>query len=197
MLREFWSRVRGPIHPDDMPFREALRGFELDHPPPAYIGNPEAPIVILLANGGISRPGEFDAPGSEEKFYSSLRSGQFELADQHGSKRVQAWVSAGLAVRVNSVAYRSKRLSREPENRRVAEHLPSVALHRRWLREVILPEAHADRRFVIAHRKGVWGLDRKADAAPNIVFTPNPVGSAPAHKVLDLAEAWLRRTGRL
>lgn len=197
MLLDFWSRVDGPIHPDDAPFLNDTGTFELDHPPPAFIGNPDAPVVVLLANGGLSQPGEFDRHEDVAAFYRSLRTGEFDLPDRHGAKRVHAWVARGLAVRVNSVAYRSKRLSAEPINRRIAETLPSVAVHRQWLREIVIPDAHADRRFVIAHRKGLWGLDRKTDAAANVVFTPNPVSSHPAERVLDQAEAWLRRTGRL
>jgi hypothetical protein len=197
MLIDFWGQTTGPVHPADA---DALRGvdhtFELDHPPPAFIGHPDAPVIILLANGGPARSGEFDEPSAAESFYAALRTGDFRLPEHHGPQRVHTWVEQKLAVRVNSVAYRSMRLSAEPHNRKVAETLPSVAVHRRWLRQVVLPAAARDEKLVIVHRSGLWGLKRGQDDTPNVIFTTNPISPHPSRAALDVAEAWLKRRGR-
>jgi len=185
------------VHPDDEAVFERFEGqhtFELAYPPPAFIGNPDAPVVVLLANGGRSRRGEFDDPGAAGAFYAALRGEKFTLEDVHGSEPLRGWVAAGLAVRVNSVAYRSERLSAEPANRAVAEHLPSVALHRRWLREDVLPAARAGKRFVIAHRRGVWGLER-SEASETVIFTANPISPQPSKAATDKAREWLAKRG--
>src|SRR5262245_50648583 len=58
----------------------------------------------------------------------------------------------------NAVAYRSKSISGERQNRRLAEKLPSTQVHRKWLREELLTEAARGERLVIAHRTGLWKL---------------------------------------
>ncbi len=49
LIAEHWSRLSGSVHADDQPvFAAAPRhSFHRRLPPPAFIGSPEAPIVIL------------------------------------------------------------------------------------------------------------------------------------------------------
>jgi len=57
MLRQFWQRLDGPVHPDDRPVLESYptHTFDLRFPPPAFIGDVEsAPLVVLMLNGGVA-----------------------------------------------------------------------------------------------------------------------------------------------
>jgi hypothetical protein len=44
---------------------------------------------------------------------------------------------------VNAVAYRSLSISKEPDNRAVAELLPSAVVHRKWRFSELLPQTEA------------------------------------------------------
>ena len=198
MLRDFWRDLTGVVHPADQAVLDArTHSFNLDYPPPAFIGDPDAPVVLRYANGGYSEtvtPQEFEDPAAAARHRGHLHGIDATIPDYYRSHALGDWIEAGVAVRVNAVAYRSKSLSNEPANRSLAEFLPSLALHRKWVREVVLPEALAGRRFLIIHRNGMWRLDRSA-ACGTVVFSSNPVSPSPARATVERARVWLE--GRL
>lgn len=198
MLREFWRALSGTVHPaDQMAFPGHHHTFNLDYPPPAFMGDPNAPVVLLYANGGydeVRTPEEFADPATAGRHRDQLHGVVRGIPDYYGTRALGAWITSGLAVRVNAVAYRSKNLSREPENRAVAERLASLAIHRKWVRDEVLPGAREGRRFLIVHRNGMWKLDR-AEAGPSVVFSSNPISPSPSVQVVERARAWLRGRG--
>lgn len=199
-LRVFWRRLSGAVHPEDAPIfaRSTDHTFNLDYPPPAFIGDIEnAPIVVLMANGGfdpIETPREFACPGTQEAYLRWLHGYEGCLptfvAPYYGKGRLGAMIKRGQAAMVNAVAYRSKGLSKEAKNRLLAEKLPSLAVHRRWVHDELLPLTREGLRFVIVHRNGMWGLTRDLEQH-GFHFSRNPVSSSPANDVLDAAESWL------
>jgi hypothetical protein len=52
-LRAFWQRLEGEVHPDDAPVLASNRhSFNLDFPPPAFVGNVDTARVFILRNNG-------------------------------------------------------------------------------------------------------------------------------------------------
>lgn len=203
LLADHWSSLSGPVHPLDAPFLAAPgHTFNLAFPPPAFVGQPDAPIVILMANGGYKpgvTEGEFVGADDVAEHIAYLRGEQTQLprrmSDYYRRGTVGRWLFEGKAVSVNAVPYRSPRLSAEPHNVRLARALPSLAVHRRWLLEEVLPEAVAGRRFVFVHRNSWWRVPREAACATVCFSDPSkaePNRAAPDQKKLAEAKEWVR-----
>ncbi|MEE1611133.1 hypothetical protein [Microvirga sp. CF3016] len=201
MIREFWRELRGPVHPQDADVfaRHRDHTFDLRFPPPAFIGDVDrAPIMVLMANGGFDperTPLEFPDESAVRTYLDWLHDSEnpppHTLAQYYRARTIGPWLERGVAAIVNAVAYRSTSLSKEPKNRKVAELLPSVVIHRKWLRDELLPAAREGRRFVIVHRNGMWKVDR-SQAGPGVLFSPNSIGADPARITLNQAAAWLQ-----
>jgi hypothetical protein len=80
-LANYWGQLRNlrnTIHPDDAAvFRRVdAHGFNLDFPPPAFIGDvANSPIIILENNGGydpIMTPNEFPDQAAHQEFVGYL-----------------------------------------------------------------------------------------------------------------------------
>lgn len=201
LLADHWSQLSGPVHPlDASVLATTAHSFNLDFPPPAFVGDPDAPIVILMANGGY-KPGvtesEFaDAEDVAEHIAYLRRERQQmprRMSDYYRRGIVGRWLVEGMAVSVNAVPYRSPRLSAEPHNGRVARSLPGVQVHRRWLLDEVLPEARAGRRFVFVHRNSWWQVPPEAKG-PTVRFSDpqraEPNRAAPDRDKLAEAERW-------
>lgn len=200
MLRTFWRELDGPIHPQDAEMFASHRNhtFDLRFPPPAFVGDVErAQIIVLMSNGGFDphqTPLEFP-DASAAKHYIDWLHGSADtwpqyLAGYYRKRAIAEWLQKGVAVIVNAVPYRSPSLSREPNNRKLAEKLPSVSMHRQWLQKEVLPATRLGLKLLIVHRNGMWGVSRN-DPNPNILFSPNPVSADPAKRVLEQAGRWL------
>jgi hypothetical protein len=201
ILSEHWKQLVGTVHPLDEPiFASASdHSFNLKFPPPAFVGHPDAPIVLLMANGGY-KPGvteaEFPAESDSAEHIAYLRGARTEvptnLSGYYRRGAVGRLIAAGLAVSVNAVPYRSVALSKEPENKRVAALLPSLHVHRKWLLEEVLPAARVGQRYVLVHRNSWWQVPNTQAAA--IEFSDparaEPNRSAPDQARLDRAETW-------
>ena len=168
------------VHPDDMDvFRNCTRkhSFNFDYPPPAYVGDiVSAPVVMLMTNGGYSdgTQNEFSEQGDAERYLERLHDPGLMQPDGYSQYYLKwnytKFLADGDLVLVNAVAYRSPGFSYD--NQKIADKLPSVELHRRWLREDLLPAAADDERLVVAHRHRHWKLDPEEDRQHNLVF-PN------------------------
>jgi hypothetical protein len=200
-IREFWRRLDSSVHPDDAPyFRSHSHSFNLDFPPPAFIGDVDnAPVVILMLNGGydhILTAKEFAASNDRAEFLSWIKGERTQFPQNLSTYYTQhpefPWVREGKAVIVNAVAYRSKSIAREPENRRLAERLPSVKAHRKWLRNEVLPDAKNGRRLIVAHRCGLWNFSStEFRGATNVHHSKNPVSPYLANDIREIVNSWL------
>lgn len=170
-LPEYWMALKktdlGWAHPEDlMAFRSSQHSFNLDFPPPAFVGDIlNARLIVLAANGGYKKDvtsKEFAAPGSEDRYMERLTDPSHvdwsEVAPYYRGINYADLVFSGAAVIVNACAYRSPKISNEPENRKLIERLSSVRFTRRWLLETIFPEAEAGQRLIIGKRHGLWNL---------------------------------------
>ena len=181
----YWAgrQHRGPdgiwSHEDD---RAALSsaenlGFNLRYPVSPYIGRIlEAPVVILNLNGGYDSaltPREFTPSGAADAWLA--RVADPDQADWSGipsyyhSANYGPELLSGRAVAINACAYRSPNLQRGPA-RSLADRLPSVRFHRRWLTEALLPLATSGKRLIIAHRWGLWKIPPSAEVRDNLLY---------------------------
>jgi len=202
-IQKFWERLPGAVHPDDEPIFAAYphHTFNLKFPPPAFIGSVDAPIVILMSNGGY-KPGiteaEFPNEKSESEYRQFIRGEVIDLPPNLSRYYVGGsfarWITNRNAVIVNAVPYRSPRLSQEPYNKRLARRLRSLEIHRQWITDEVLPEAARGRRFVLVHRNGWWEIP-KSCAGPCVLFSDpanaEPNRLAPDKEKLALAQHWL------
>lgn len=205
MLVEFWSRLEGPIHPDDASTFAKYKdkhGFNLEYPPPAYWGDVrKAPILILDNNGGydpVRTHREFSSRDSVERHLRRLRkSAPLDLkAAPYYYQRLnfRDWLADGRAALVNAVAYRSVD-ARSPSVRRIAQDLPSAILHRRWLHEWALPLAQRGERLIIIHRWSLWGLRAGQASGDSIVWSAAPVSPNLTRHERASGDAWLSARG--
>ena len=208
LIRQFWSRLEDSVHPDDKSlFDDMPNSFHRKFPPPAFLGAIDtAPIVLLMANGGYSlnvTESEFPDGASILRFRDHPGGVTDELplhvAPYYGDSAFGPAIRAGEVAVANAVAYRSPRLSQEPDNRRLARKLPSLDAHRRWLFEELLPAAERGERFVLVHRNGWWRVP-KTMAGPTIVFSDpkkaEPNRRQPSRENIEAAFNWLRNRTR-
>lgn len=200
-IRDFWRQLSGAVHPDDQPvFERYQHTFNLEYPPPAFIGDVDhAPVIVLMENGDYDpnlTPTEFARPEDRAEYVAYLHGDRSEfptsLAPYYTASPLGPWLTAGKVAVVNAVAYRSPKLSQEPRNRRLAEMLPSVAAHRHWLHAEVIPAARAGKRLVIAHRHGMWRLDRR-EKVPNMLFSTNPVSPHLSSEMMATISEWLNK----
>lgn len=187
-LPGYWSKVRqtkqGWVHPDD----EELLGrephtFNLEFPPPAFVGDIEnAKVIVLAANGGYNAsvtPSEFAASGATRRYMERLlrpaEADWKEVAPYYRGINYSELVFQGKAAIVNACAYRSPKISEEPDNRRLIKKLPSAQFTRRWLIEVVLPQMEVGSRVVVGKRHGLWDLPNFIKASNGFIADPAPV----------------------
>jgi hypothetical protein len=126
-----------------------------------------------MLNGGVAadlQTAEFSTPGDSTEYIDWL-------------------VGRGQAVIVNAIAYRSHSIAKEPDNKKIRKILPSALLHRRWLMNEVLPEVKAGKRKVIAHRPGLWDLNRKMHS--DFLFSTNSVSEHLSDAMWECASRWL------
>lgn len=194
----FWSELRKPLH---LPSRQSevwvhpadvdlfalneKHSFNLDYPPPAYVGDIDsACCVVLMANGGYDpkmTPGEFVAPKS---YYDYLHRLHYPatvdpaaVSPYYARANFAGYIRDGVVAIANAVAYRSRKISDEPENQSFMKRLPSYGAHQSWLRDELLPAAQGGKRYVVVKAPKVWGIG-KSDYSANVesarIFTgPN------------------------
>jgi len=157
--------------------------FNLEYPVSPYVGNVlKAPVIILGANGGYNStmtPTEFPNAASINAYIR--RVDEPDGADwsfvsrYYNGTNYGHLVASGRAAMVNACAYRSPKLSEEPENQRVIVSLPSSIFTRRWLLEAVLPMARKGERLIVIKRGGQWKLPPTIASEPGVTRDPAPV----------------------
>lgn len=164
------------VHPDDMEvLRDCKHDFNLDYPPPAYVGDiVNAPVVMLLTNGGYSdgTQSEFAKQGDEDRYLECLHDPSLMRPEGYSQyyrkQNYRDLLKKGKLAIVNVVAYRSSGFTYA--NQKIADIMSSAKRHRQWLREELLPEAKSGKCFVVAHRHRHWKLDPEKDRQHNLIF---------------------------
>lgn len=202
-LAEYWSQLDGAVHPADVLKFELFsdHGFNLDFPPPAFIGDViNAPIVILDNNGGYDAsltPGEFPDRDAHNEFRDMLANprpvsrNERTLSPYYLGRNYTKWLVDGVATLVNGVAYRS--IDRKAKHvNRMTKSLPSALFHQHWLQEVLRPQAERGERFVIIHWWSRWnGASDALRVCRNAVFSSAPVSKDLTAREIAAGESFL------
>lgn len=188
------------VHPED---EELLstgdHSFNLDFPAGAFVGDIlNAPVIILGANGGYNQnttPREFEDEGSIDTYLARISSPSTadwnDVSPYYDEVNYSSLLFDGRAVLINACAYRSPRISGEPENKKIIERLRSVAFTRAWLIESVLPLAKSGERLIIAKRHGLWDLSEETKNAKNVVIDPAPVSKHITKKIIQIIQEFL------
>jgi hypothetical protein len=177
---KFWRQCSGPIHPADADVLSSAPGlFNLDFPPPAYVGDIEhAPVVLLNGNGGYKpsvTPLEFPDAASVQRAIARMHNPtpveSSDISKYYTNANYARWLKSGEMAMVNAVAYRAPNITAAVA--RVAKKLPSTQLHIQWLMDEVMPAVRSGKRFVVAHRNRLWNLSRNNDW-PGFYFSSNP-----------------------
>lgn len=185
----FWREQRRSdtdlwLHPaDQATFQENDHSFNLDYPVSPYVGDiVNAPVIILGANAGYKKgvtDSEFPDQGAINSYLDRVRNPDTSdwsgMAQYYHGVNYGSLLLDGRAAWINACAYRSPRLSQEPQNRRLIKVLPSAQFTRQWLLEAVVPLAKHGERLVVAKRFGQWKLPPELKESPGIVFDPAPV----------------------
>lgn len=205
MLFDFWKKLppQHCIHPEDRIVIDQHPGiFELGIPPGHVNGQLKTgPVVACYLNPGFeevdracfeSEPertklfqqiaGESDFPLWFERwrkwYLPRVRCGQ--LTDSQTARTVAIF---------NVCAYASKDAKHLKAS--IVRNLPSSKLARRYLHEVLLPQARRRERFiVIARGHWAWEIDRSLEC-DNIRFVPNPRGGHFGPEIGNAIAKWL------
>lgn len=205
---DFWGELEGSVHPKDASVFDQFRdhGFNLDFPPPSYIGDiVNAPVIILDNNGGFDpmvTPGEFPDAEAHNEYRAALRAPcpldltQRTLSPYYRSRNYTRLLTSGAAALVNGVAYRSVN-GRSNKVAALAKILPSALFHQEWLRRAVLPLVECGERFLVVHRWTRWNgaadIFRQHSQA---IFSTAPVSKDLTRQELMAAEKFLHNIGR-
>jgi hypothetical protein len=185
----YWSEQRANprgqwLHPADQDAFEAVQHtFNLDYPVSPYVGDIlNAPVIILGANAGydpVITPEEFPDAEAIERYVSRVRlpseSDWSVVSSYYDRLNYGPLLATGQVALINACPYRSRKISEEPENRRLLKNLPSTAYARSWLLEAVMPLVNAGKRLLVAKRPGLWDLPAVLRNGDGVVFDPAPV----------------------
>lgn len=203
-LSDYWANLDGTVHPDDAAEFEKFpeHGFNLDFPPPAFIGDiVNAPVLILENNGGYaeSTRSEFPDMKAHTEFRDLLSNPrpvdrrERTISPYYLQRNYTRWLEDGVAALVNGVAYRSvDGKARDVET--MSRTLPSALKHQHWLRNVVLPMARSGERFIVVHRWTRWNSAANVlKGCDNAIFSPAPVSKDLSKAEIHAATTFLER----
>lgn len=207
MLHTFWAKLEDAIHPEDISAFKNIgkSGFNLDYPPPAFVGDVvNSPIIIIDNNGGYNpqtTPREFEMPDAASAFRNALASPRrlnpkdSWVSPYYLQRNFSKWLVSGLAALVNGVAYRS--VDGHAENvSRLTSTLPSARLHRIWVENELIPQVEEGTRLVVVHRWSRWlNTFDKHRSKHGIVFSPAPVSKDLTRAEIEAIEKFMKGRG--
>jgi hypothetical protein len=207
-LSNYWAKLTGAVHPYDMDTfaRAGAHGFNLEFPPPAFIGDiTHAPVIILDNNGGYGphiTPGEFPDSKACDEFRQMLAAPRpvdpaaRSMSLYYLQRNYSPWLISGEAALVNGLAYRSVDGNTLGVGK-LTKALPSAQFHRNWLREILAPLAARGERFIVVHRWGRWnGAADVLRGLPSAVFSTCPIGSDLTSDEFDATQKFFARRER-
>ncbi len=160
-----------------------LHSFNLDHPVSPYVGDvANARVIILGANAGYDpnlTPTEFPSNEAVSNYVNRVDNPSAAdwsfVSRYYDDTNYGDFIADGRAVLVNVCAYRSPKISQEPDNIAMMNNLCSVAFTRQWLLEAVLPMAAKGKRLIVAKRHGQWKLPPSFRDAAGVTFDPAPI----------------------
>jgi len=187
-IARYWALLRKStsglwFHPEDeQVFSDHSHTFNLDFPPPAFVGDViNAKVIVLTANGGYDpavTPAEFAHRNAEQEYVSRLASPDTPkwdfVAPYYSKINYGHYIPSGVLATVNACAYRSPKISQERDNSKLVRHLPSVQFNRTWLLDIILPLVKEQKRLVIAKRPKLWDLPKEAIESGLVLVDKTP-----------------------
>jgi hypothetical protein len=193
---EFWRQSSGAIHPADADILATVPNlFNLDFPPPAYVGDIEnAPVILLNGNGGYTAETKLeflDAASIDraiDRLHNPAAIDPINVCSYYAQANYAGWFNSGELAMVNAVAYRAPEITKDVH--RIAKILPSTLLHIRWLKEEVITAAEKGLRLVIAHRNGLWSLKR-IDEPQGVHFTSNARSKHLPSETLEVIQQFL------
>ena len=209
MLFDFWNNLPAgeTVHPVDRPVLDRHPGaFELGMPP-GHISGPlkTAPVVACFLNPGFDeadaamsadpedRRALFEQMGGESPFPLHFPGWASWYLERVRRVALPPERLATTVATFNVCPYASRDAGRITD--RLLRALPSAAVARRYLREVLLPQARRRERFVVVCRGAwAWGVDRSIEC-DNVRFAPSPVGGHFGEKISDAINCWLAERG--
>jgi hypothetical protein len=206
-ISKYWSnqyktKSNHWVHPDDEElFLSENHSFNLDYPVSPFIGNIlEAQIFILGANAGYDSKItaiEFKTENDIESYVSRVRqpsSANWRVVAPYYEKvNYGSLIYEGKAALVNACAYRSPKISKEPENKKLVKKLNSVAFTKSWLLDCLLPMAEAGEKLIVVKRNGLWNLPKSFRDKENIVFDPAPISPRITSNAWERVQKWKYR----
>lgn len=204
-LSDYWARLVEAVHPDDKTTFAQFpdHGFNLDFPPPAFIGDViNAPVIILDNNGGYNSsrtPREFPNQQAHRRFREALSNAETASSDwtapYYLERNYTQWLKSGKAALVNGIAYRS-RDGNENRIKELTRRLPSGIFHREWLRKHLLPQVIVGERCVVVHRWARWnGAAGLLQGRDNVIFSTAPISKDLTAQEYSVAAAFLAKRG--
>lgn len=179
--------LTGTVDPDDLAVFQKFgsHGFNLDFPPPAFIGDVvNAPVIILDNNGG------YNSESTKLEFPDSEAHGEFRdllanprsvdpservISSYYLNRNYTRWLEQGVAALVNGVAYRSED-GNSKGVKAMTKSLPSALTHQHWLRHSLYPLVESGQRFVVVHRWARWnGAHEVFEDSPYAVRSSAPI----------------------
>jgi hypothetical protein len=172
--------------------------FNLDFPPPAYVGDIEnARVILLNGNGGYKpavTPLEFPDKIAVERAVSRLHHPvpieSTDVCSYYADANYAHWLQSGELAMVNAIAYRAPEITGNIAQ--ISKRLPSTLLHIHWLRTEAMTAAQVGKRLIIAHRNRLWALKRDSEL-PGVHFTSNPQSPHLANRTLEIIERFLSK----
>lgn len=209
-LPEYWRsqrRLAGRwVHPDDADLIARDGGirdsFNFDFPAVPFNGDPSAPVVLLLANGGwddIETPREFQSECDVQRHLERLSCPESadwrSLCPYYQRRNYFDLIKAAKLVAVNLCGYRSQRVPG------CVGRLNSAKVHQRWLSDEVMPEVKAGKRFLVAHRYGQWlpvGSDIRKEVEPWLdgthgIRSRNSISPNPSQETMAAIDAFLAK----
>jgi hypothetical protein len=209
VLFDFWKRLPPEhcVHPDDCSVIRDQLSFVLDIPPGHVNGRLRtAPVVVCYLNPGYEESDrvQFENETNRRALFEQINGDSdfpmwFDRWREWYLPRVRFGdlpdneIARTVAI-FNVCAYASRNAN--CLTRSTIRRLPSSVIARRYLHEVLIPQARRRERFVIIARgRWAWGLNDSFESH-NLRFAPNPRGGHFGSAIRVAVHEWFQTKAR-